>query len=89
MLHPRYNNYLHCLYTINKEEGLRGLYRGFPLYLLATAVVTLLIPVAAETAMQRTELYGYDRRRENESLHEEVSEGRERIERKKRQIKEN
>lgn len=51
MLHPRYNNYLQCLYTINKEEGLRGFYRGFPLYLIATCIVTLLVPMTVELAM--------------------------------------
>ena len=88
MLHARYENYLHCLYHINKEEGLRGFYRGFPLYLLATGVVTLLVPMAAEMAMHNTELYGHSRDRENERLEAEVSEGRERIERKKKQLKE-
>jgi len=35
MLHPRYHNYMSCLYHILKEEGIRGFYKGFLPYLLA------------------------------------------------------
>lgn len=88
MLHPRYSNYLHCLYTIRKEEGLRGFYRGFPLYLIATAIVTLFVPFGAELSMHQSALYGKDRYGQISDLHEEVDAARERIEKKKKLLQE-
>ena len=88
LLHPRYSNYLHCLYTIHKEEGLRGFYRGFPLFLLATAIVTLGIPVVTEISMHSTALYGKDREAGVNDLKEEVDKARERIAKKKKNLEE-
>ena len=48
MLHPRYHNYLSCLYHSFKEEGLRGLYRGYFPYLLATCITLTVVPILAE-----------------------------------------
>jgi hypothetical protein len=52
MLHPRYNNFAACLYHIFKEEGLRGYFRGFPVYLLAAAFTFGIVPLAANTMLE-------------------------------------
>ena len=86
MLHPRYSNYLHCLDTIRREEGMRGFYRGFPLYLAATTIMTLAIPICAELTMHQSVLYGVDKEARVNDLQEEVDRARERIEKKKKQV---
>ena len=48
MLHARYNNYMSCFYHTFKEEGLKGLYRGFTPYLIATVITITAVPVLAE-----------------------------------------
>ena len=47
MLHPRYDNYLSCLFHIKKEEGFRSFYRGFPVYLIAVLISALVVPTFA------------------------------------------
>ena len=51
MLHPRYNNYLYCLYHIRIEEGFKGYYKGFLPYMMATAIVYGIIPIFAEVML--------------------------------------
>jgi len=48
MLHGRYKNYLSCMYNMKHEEGIRGFYRGFPVYLVAVSISTLIVPVISE-----------------------------------------
>jgi len=83
LLHPRYSNYLHCFAQTHKEEGLKGLYRGFPPYLLATVIALTVIPVMAEELLQRSPLMrskGKDTASENDALYDEVMEGKKRVE---------
>ena len=51
MLHPRYHNYFSCLYHSHKEEGLKGLYRGFGPHLLATALVMTIVPFVSDAML--------------------------------------
>ena len=83
MLHPRYANYFHCLYLTRKEEGIRGFYRGFPLYLIATMILTLAVPFGAELIMHQSPLYGKDKSGQILDLQQDVDAARERIEKKK------
>jgi hypothetical protein len=83
MLHPRYNNYLSCLYHSFSEEGIRGLYKGFPPYLIATLITITLVPFLAEEMLKRSNLYGVSSNDKTEELHLEVAEGRERLNKKK------
>lgn len=48
MLHGRYANYPSCLYHTFAEEGFKGLYRGFPLYLVAVIISSAVVPSIAE-----------------------------------------
>lgn len=80
MLHPRYNNYLYCLYNIRLEEGWRGYYKGFPPYFIATAMIYGLIPFLSESLLHNSRLYGREGvGKDNEDLYDEVAEGRKRL----------
>lgn len=84
MLHPRYGNYLSCLFHTFKEEGPKGLYRGYPPHMLATAITFALIPILADSILQSSPLMRsgskYDRAEKNDALYDDVVEGRERVE---------
>ena len=81
MLHPRYGNYLSCLYHMWSEEGIKGFYRGYLPHMLATGICLTIVPFMADQMLQRSNLYGRGKTDTNESLQEEVSERKERIER--------
>ena len=83
MLHPRYNNYLSCLYHSFHEEGIRGLYKGFPPYLIATLLTITIVPFLAEEMLKRSNLYGVSQNDKIEELQDEVAEGRERLNKRK------
>ena len=87
MLDPRYHNYFSCIFHSHKEEGLKGLYRGFGPHLLATALVMTIVPFVSDAMLQRSHLYGVDKHAENEDLLDEVMEGKKRIEQKRKQYK--
>jgi hypothetical protein len=84
MLHPRYHNYWSCLYHTHREEGFKGLYRGFPPHLLATALCAAIIPYLAEVMLSRSQFYGVTKHSKNDELHDEVIEGKKRIESKRK-----
>lgn len=72
-----------CLYHSFSEEGIRGLYKGFPPYLIATLITITLVPFLAEEMLKRSNLYGVSSNDKTEELHLEVAEGRERLNKKK------
>ena len=83
MLHPRYHNYFSCLYHSFTEEGIKGLYKGFPPYMLATIITISCVPFLAEEMLKRSHLYGVNNARDkNEELYEEVIEGKKRLSKK-------
>lgn len=81
MLHPRYSNYASCMYHIFREEGIRGYFRGFPVYLMAAAITFGFVPLAANALLETSILYGNKKgtRSDNQELYDEVAEGRERL----------
>lgn len=79
MLHPRYNNYLACLYNIQKEEGFKGFYKGFAPYAVAQAITLMVVPFIAEELLKRSNLYGREKFDQNDQLFDEIAEGRRRI----------
>jgi hypothetical protein len=66
MLHPRYGNYLSCLYHMWREEGPKGFYRGYFPQLLATGTVLTVVPFLADQMLQRSNLYGRGKGDQNE-----------------------
>lgn len=63
------------------EEGFKGFYRGYAPHMLATGICLTIVPFFAEQMLTRSNLYGRAKADSNDSLQEEVSERRERIER--------
>lgn len=54
MIPARYMGPVHALGLTLKEEGLRGLYRGYWAYLIATSIYLLIVPIAAEINLSRS-----------------------------------
>lgn len=63
------------------------MYRGFPVFLVATLITITAVPVFAELLLQRSHLYGVSKTLNNDDLLEEVQEGRKRIDAAKRKSK--
>jgi len=63
MIPMRYEGGVHATGLMFREEGLRGLYRGYTAYIMATAIYWMVVPLVAELAMQRQPLSGnvYDK----------------------------
>lgn len=58
MIPSRYMGVVHGLGLTYREEGLRGLYRGYWAFILATAVYLAVVPLAAEISFLNTKLSG-------------------------------
>lgn len=70
MLPLRYLGVLHTLGLTYREEGLKGLYRGYIAYVLATSLIITLVPISAELLMLKTPFYGnYE---DSDELYKEV-----------------
>eukprot|EP00347_Sterkiella_histriomuscorum_P014589 403360307 len=70
MLPLRYLGPVHCLGLMWREEGFKGIYRGYFAYLLATAMFVTTVPLISELMMLKSPLYGhYD---DNFDLYKEV-----------------
>ena len=54
----RYEGAVHCAGLMWREEGLRGLYRGYFAYIAATAIYWLVVPMSAELQLMRQPIYG-------------------------------
>ena len=54
MIPARYIGPLHALGLTFREEGVRGLYRGYVAYLIATSIYSACVPLLTEfTVMQK------------------------------------
>lgn len=42
---------MHCLGLTYKEEGIRGLYRGYSAYILAMAIYMAVVPIVTELTL--------------------------------------
>lgn len=51
MIPMRYEGGVHATGLMFREEGLRGLYRGYTAYIMATAIYWMVVPLVAELAM--------------------------------------
>jgi hypothetical protein len=61
MIPLRYIGPIHAFGLMLREEGLRGLYRGYIAYLIATSIYTAFVPILTEmTVMNRTISGNYD-----------------------------
>jgi hypothetical protein len=58
MIPMRYLGPVHTLGLMWREEGMRGLYRGYSAYLLATAIYIAIIPLFAEFCAMSTPIGG-------------------------------
>lgn len=58
MIPMRYEGGMHASGLMFREEGLRGLYRGYTAYIMATAIYWMVVPLVAELAIQRQPLAG-------------------------------
>ena len=57
----RYIGPIHAIGLMFREEGMRGLYRGYTAYLLATTLYVCLVPLFAEMSVRKTRQAGnYD-----------------------------
>ena len=61
MIPMRYIGPLHCLGLMFREEGMRGLYRGYTAYILASSIYVFMVPLIAELIASRQPFTGvYD-----------------------------
>ncbi|CDW86920.1 UNKNOWN [Stylonychia lemnae] len=75
MLPLRYIGNIHALGLMWREEGVKGLFRGYFAYLLATSIVITVVPIASELMMLKSPLYGnYE---DNYDLYQDVMSKRE------------
>jgi hypothetical protein len=70
MLPLRYIGAIHCFGLMFREEGMKGLYRGYIAYFFATIIYLAIVPIAAELMMHKTALYG--KFEDNSDLYNEV-----------------
>ena len=59
MLPHRYLGFRHAFNVIRKEEGFKGLYRGYAAYLLAISIYFMTVPFLGEIYMSRDPISGY------------------------------
>ena len=53
MIPMRYEGAVHAAGLMWREEGFRGLYRGYAAFMVATAIYWAVVPLVAELAMQK------------------------------------
>ena len=58
MIPTRYMGPIHALGLTWREEGMRGLYRGYWAYLIATSIYLLIVPIAAELSLSKSGFAG-------------------------------
>jgi hypothetical protein len=58
MIPMRYLGPIHTLGLMFREEGMRGLYRGYTAYLLATSIYVVAVPLFAEFMAMSTPIGG-------------------------------
>jgi hypothetical protein len=65
MIPMRYNGPLHCFGLIEREEGIRGLYRGYIPFLMATAIFFGVIPTVTGLHMMYDPIFGHGKKDES------------------------
>lgn len=58
MIPMRYEGAVHCAGLMFREEGLRGLYRGYIPFMLATTIYWVMVPLMAELGLQKHPISG-------------------------------
>jgi len=58
MIPTRYMGPIHALGLTWREEGMRGLYRGYTAYIIGTCIYLLIVPIAAELSLSKSGLAG-------------------------------
>ena len=66
----RYEGAVHAAGLMWREEGFRGLYRGYVAFMMATAIYWAVVPLVAELAMTKQPVSGNYRDKTNELLDE-------------------
>ena len=70
----RYAGPLHCFGLVFREEGIRGLYRGYIPFIAATMIVFGVLPFLAELSMTNDPIYGNIKQDKTTQLYDEVKE---------------
>ena len=78
MIPPRYIGPIHATGLMLREEGMRGLYRGYTAYIMATAFYLITVPLLAELSMLRMAIGG-NHEDETDDLYDSVKAGRKKI----------
>lgn len=71
MIPTRYLGPIHALGLMYREEGFRGLYRGYTAYLIATSIYLLIVPLATEIGLGRS-YYSGIYKDDTDDLYQEV-----------------
>jgi hypothetical protein len=58
MIPVRYIGPIHALGLMFREEGMRGLYRGYSAYLIGTSIYTMFVPLMTEMAVMNRMISG-------------------------------
>ena len=74
MIPMRYAGPLHCFGLIFREEGIRGLFRGYVPYIAASMIVFGVLPFLAELSMLKDPIYGEIKSDKTTELYDEVKE---------------
>ena len=54
-------NGIHAFGLIRREEGFRGLYRGFTAYMIGMSVYLTIIPILAHFSLLQEPIMGFDK----------------------------
>ena len=68
MIPKRYEGPVHCAGLMYREEGLRGLFRGYWAFMVATSIYWVVVPMASEMMFQRQPISGNFSDRSNELI---------------------
>ena len=68
MIPMRYEGAVHAAGLMWREEGFRGLYRGYTAFIIATSVYWLIVPMAAEIMLERNPISGNIRDKSTELI---------------------
>ena len=68
MIPKRYEGPFHCAGLMFREEGLRGLFRGYWAFMIATSIYWVAVPMASEIMFRKHPLSGNFSDQTNELL---------------------
>lgn len=70
MIPMRYMGPVHATGLMLREEGMRGLYRGFLAYLIATSLYLAVVPLAADIGFSKSAFSGNSHMESDDLFHE-------------------